>query len=164
MKNREKRVVAGREIEIARVERGLLKPAPYNPRKWDEGAIEQLMESIRRFGIVDPLIVNRARKRYNVVIGGHMRLEAAARLGYNEMPVVYVDVPDEARERELNLRLNRNQGEWDWDALADFGEDLLADVGFTKNELDDIFGLERTEEFDVAKEVEQFEPQSGRIL
>ncbi len=45
-----------------------------------------------------------------MVIGGHFRLKVAKDLGYTEVPVVYIDIPDIEREKELCLRLNRNQG------------------------------------------------------
>ncbi len=52
-------------------------PAMYNPRRWDEEAVKRLTDSISRFGLVDPIIVNSASKRENVVIGGHFRLKVA---------------------------------------------------------------------------------------
>lgn len=67
-----------------------LKPADYNPRKWDDPAVTQLTESVKRFGVVDPIIVNCAPNRHNVVIGGHFRLKVAKDLGMTEIPVVYV--------------------------------------------------------------------------
>jgi ParB family chromosome partitioning protein len=58
-----------------------LNPAPYNPRKWSEDAITQLTESIKIFGLVDPILVNSSPNRKNVVIGGHFRLKVAKDLG-----------------------------------------------------------------------------------
>lgn len=132
-----------------------LKPALYNPRKWSEPAIEQLKESLTRFGIVDPIIVNSATNRLNVVIGGHFRLKVAKDLGIKEVPVVYLDIPDEAKEKELNIRLNKNLGDWDYELLAEFDESLLADIGFDSEELDEIFDLttDETEMFDLNKEL-----------
>ena len=95
-----------------------LKKADYNPRKWDEKALADLKTSIKRFGIVDPAIVNSAENRKNVIIGGHMRLEAAKALGFTEMPVIYLDIPDLEKEKELNLRLNKSGGEFDFSLLA----------------------------------------------
>ena len=83
-----------------------LNPAPYNPRKWSEDAITQLTESIKSFGLVDPILVNSSPNRKNVVIGGHFRLKVAKDLGIKEVPVVYIDIPDIEREKELNVRLN----------------------------------------------------------
>jgi len=129
--------------------------ATYNPRRWNQEAIAQLTESIERFGCVDPIIVNNAPERMNIVIGGHFRLKVAKDLGFTTMPVVYVTIPDIEREKELNLRLNRNLGEWDWELLKDFGENLLNDVGFNSEELDTIFDLDidNPEEFDLTKEL-----------
>jgi hypothetical protein len=124
-----------------------LIPADYNPRKHDEVATEQLKHSIKRFGLVDPMIVNSAPNRKNIIIGGHFRWEVAKELGYETIPVVYVDIPDLAKEKELNLRLNKNTGEFDWDLLAKFDESFLADVGFSSNELDGIFEVEGDVEF-----------------
>ena len=77
-----------------------LNPAPYNPRKWNEDAIAQLTESIKSFGLVDPILVNSATDRKNIVIGGHFRLKVAKDLGIKEVPVVYIDIPDIEREKE----------------------------------------------------------------
>jgi ParB-like chromosome segregation protein Spo0J len=99
-----------KKLEIVMVKADLLKPSDYNPRKWSEEAISQLTESIKRFGLVDPVICNIAPGRENVVIGGYFRLKIAKDLGYTEMPVVYVNIPDLEREKELNLRLNKKQG------------------------------------------------------
>jgi ParB/RepB/Spo0J family partition protein len=89
----------------------------YNPRKHDEVATEQLKQSIERFGLVDPIIVNSAPNRKNIIIGGHFRWEVAKVLGLKTVPVVFVDIPDIDKEKELNLRLNKNTGEFDWDLL-----------------------------------------------
>ncbi len=127
----------------------------YNPRSWDETAKQQLKESITRFGVADPLIVNGAETRKNILIGGHFRLEVLRELGYTEVPVIFLDIPDIEKEKELNIRLNRNQGEFDMDLLAEFDEAFLTDVGFTSEELDSIFPIEEgiDEDFDVEKEL-----------
>lgn len=139
--------------------------ADYNPRKWDEKALNDLKQSIKRFGIVDPAIVNIAPKRKNTVIGGHMRIEAAKALGIKEMPVVYVNLPDLEKEKELNLRLNKNQGEFDFSLLTDFAEDFLADVGFDSEDLDEIFDWEEDspEVFDLKKELEKLDIKEVEI-
>lgn len=136
-----------------------LNPAPYNPRKWSEDAIAQLAESIKSFGLVDPILVNSAAERKNVVIGGHFRLKVAKDLGIKQVPVVYVDIPDIEREKELNIRLNKNLGDWDYDLLAEFDESLLSEIGFDSEELDAIFDLavDEPENFDLQKELEKLD-------
>jgi len=139
-------------IDIEYVDINLLNPSAYNPRKHDKSSEEQLKLSIQRFGLVDPLIVNSSPERQNIVIGGHFRLKVAKQLGINRVPVVYVDIPDIEKEKELNLRLNRNTGEFDFKLLAEFDQNFLSNVGFTSEELDDIFPTEDIpENFDLEK-------------
>jgi len=110
-----------------------LNPAVYNPRKWSKKATDDLTESIKRFGLIDPIIVNKARG--NTVVGGHFRLHVAKKLGYTEVPCVFVSIEDEQKEKELNLRLNKNSGDWDWSLLKDWETSLLKEAGFDDAEL-----------------------------
>lgn len=141
-------------LKIVWAEINKLKPSTYNPRRWSKEQIVQLMESLKRFGVVDPIIINMAPGREWIVIGGHMRLAALKALGYKTVPVVHVYIREIEREKELNLRLNKNTGEFDWDLLATFGEAMLKDIGFNSEDLDDIFGIdENPEVFDLQKEL-----------
>jgi hypothetical protein len=109
--------------------------AEYNPRQLTKDQYKALRDSIERFGLVDPIIVNKHKDRKNIVVGGHQRIRIAQDLGIKDIPCVEVEL-DADREKELNVRLNRNTGEWDWDALAncfDVGE--LSDWGFSDKEL-----------------------------
>ena len=113
--------------------------AEYNPRQLTKDQHKDLTDSIKRFGLVDPLIVNTHKERKNVLIGGHQRLKIATMLGLKEIPCVEVEL-NPAKEKELNIRLNKNVGEWDWDALAnyfDVGE--LTEWGFTEEQLGGVF-------------------------
>lgn len=127
------------KLGIIQVNISDLNPAAYNPRKWPPSSIRHLTESIKRFGLVDPIIANSAPNRKNIVIGGHFRLKIAKELGYKKVPVVYLDIPDQTKEKELNLRLNRNTGEWDLDLLKEMDLSLLLDVGFTDDDLSQIW-------------------------
>ncbi|MDP3729882.1 MAG: DNA methyltransferase [bacterium] len=150
--------IQNKDIRVEYVPINILKPAEYNPRKWDKEAENHLKESFSRFGIVDPLLVNSAENRKNIVIGGHFRLSVIKELGVKDVPVVYINIPDIEKEKELNIRLNRNTGEFSWDLLSKFDESFLADVGFSSEELDDIFAIEETpEQFDLAKELERLQ-------
>ena len=142
------------KLKIEHVSIDLLKPCDYNPRRWNAEAAKDLKNSITKYGIVDPLLVNSAPARKGIVIGGHFRLSVIKELGYTEVPVVYINIPDIEKEKELNIRLNRNVGEFNWDLLAKFDEKFLSMTGFTSEELDDIFAVEETpEQFDLQKEL-----------
>ena len=144
-------------IKIVSVPINELNPAPYNPRQWDEKQTAQLRTSIERFGFVDPILVNGAKERKNVVIGGHFRLKVATEMGLKKVPVVYLDIPDLEQEKELNLRLNRNTGSWNYDLLKEMNISLLLETGFDDTDLsimwDENLGLE-DDGFKTRKEIE----------
>lgn len=162
-------MVTNSNLQIVQVPISELKPSEYNPRKQTEKQTSDLRESITRFGLVDPIVCNSAEGRKNVIIGGHFRLKVAEELGYKEMPVVYINIPDLEKEKELNVRLNKNLGEFDFDLLKDFGDEFLVDVGFSTEELDDIFSIDPTPEtFDLKKElaklkIDEVKVQAGDI-
>lgn len=107
-------------LQVVHVPLEDLTPADYNPRAMPEDEMEKLKRSIERFGLVEPIVV---RKRGNLVIGGHQRLEAARQLGHPTVPVVFVDVTDH-EAKLLNLALNKIQGRWDTMRLAALLQDL----------------------------------------
>lgn len=145
-------------ISITEVPLENLRAAECNPRKHSKEQSDQLKESIKRFGMVDPIICNSAPERQNVTIGGHFRAEVARELGMTTVPVVYVNIPDIEKEKELNIRLNKNQGEFDLELLAEFDETFLADIGFSSEDLDNIFPTEeQTEIFDLKKELDKLD-------
>ena len=110
-----------------------LKPATYNPRQISTKDYNSLKESIKKFGLVDPIIIN---QNGNVVVGGHQRLKICKELKHIEIDCVVLDLSKE-EERELNIRLNKNTGEFDMDILAnEFDIDELVDWGFKHIDLD----------------------------
>ena len=51
--------------------------AEYNPRQLKKDQYEHIANSIKRFGIVDPIIINKNKDRKNIIIGGHQRVKVA---------------------------------------------------------------------------------------
>ncbi|MEY2703412.1 MAG: hypothetical protein RLY43_2051 [Bacteroidota bacterium] len=94
-----------KQLEIKWVDINSVLPAKYNPREISESALNGLIESIKRFGFVDPIIVN---NRTNSICGGHMRVRAAEFLGFKSVPVVYVDL-SLTEEKALNVTLNNDK-------------------------------------------------------
>jgi len=101
-----------------------LKLAKYNPRQISDHDMASLVNSIREFGFVEPIVVN----KNNTVIGGHQRIIAAKQLSMDRLPVVYVDL-SKKKEKILNLALNRVHGEWDMGKLSIVLEELKMDNG-----------------------------------
>lgn len=144
------------ELQIHYVPVEELKQYEKNPRQWSNEATEQLKQSIEKFGVVDALVVNMAKGREGVILGGNFRYEIFKKMGIEKVPTVWVNIEDPKREAELCVRLNKNQGEFDFKLLAEFDESLLKDIGFSSEELDDIFEIEsEPEQFDLNKELEK---------
>lgn len=144
-------------IKIEDVSISSLKLSSYNPRKMTEKQEVDLMESLKRFGLVDPIIVNSYPGRENTIIGGHARFKIAQKLKFKTVPVVYLSLPQN-KEKELNLRLNRNTGEWDYELLKSFDVDLLLETGFDELDFSKIFDetLEvEDDNFNIEKEIEK---------
>ena len=104
--------------------------AEYNPRQLSDDQYKHLKDSITRFGLVDPIIINKNKDRKGIIIGGHQRVKVAKTMGIKEVPCVEIDLTYDW-ERELNVRLNKNTGDWDFDILNEaFEMDQLLDWGF----------------------------------
>ena len=117
-------------MKIEKIKINKLKPAFYNPRQISTKQYKDLKESIEKFHLCKPLIVNKDL----TVIGGHQRLKICKELRYTEIDCVVLDLSKE-EERELNIRLNKSGGEWDFDLLSNFEIEELKDWGFKEIEL-----------------------------
>lgn len=83
---------ASRPVEL---DLDLLKPNPRQPRtQIDEGRLEELAQSIRANGIIQPIVVRQQTDGYEIV-AGERRWRAAQRAGLLKVPVAIRDVPDE---------------------------------------------------------------------
>ena len=108
-----------------------IKPYKKNAKKHDETQIKNVMQSIKEFGVVQPIVVD----RNNTIIIGHCRYEAMKRLGYDELQEDWVKVVDLSEEEAEKLRLldnKLNESEWDLELL----KDLVPSIDFSDFEID----------------------------
>jgi len=109
--------------------------AEYNPRELTKDQYKQLKDSLLRFGVVDPVIVNKHPDRDNIIIGGHQRSKVWGDMGNDKIPTVELSLTLD-KEKELNVRLNKNTGQFDMDMLANnFDTEDLIEWGFSEGEL-----------------------------
>ena len=122
-----------------------INPASYNPREITPHAFTALCESIKKFGLQQPLIVN---KKTDILISGHQRLKALQALEIKKAPVVYVDL-SVAEEKAFNITMNNKAIGGDFTETV---KELLAEI---KTELGDdyIFDLNLD---DVLKDIPDF--------
>ena len=98
-----------------------LIPYDRNTKKHDKTQINNVAESIKQYGFVQPIVIDKD----NVVVIGHCRLLAAKQLKLKEVPCVCVDDLTEEQVKALRIVDNKsNESEWDFDLLADELEEL----------------------------------------
>jgi len=126
---------------ITRVPLATLVPDPANARLHPERNLQSIIDSLRRFGQAEPLVV---QDRTNRIIAGNGRYAAMKVLGYTECDVVVLPV-DDLTATALGIAMNRTAdlAEWDEPALAQLlqnlqAEDALEGVGFTLDELSEL--------------------------
>ena len=111
----------------------LLKPYKKNTKRHDQTQIDNVAESIRKFGFVQPFVID----KNNEVVIGHCRLLAAQKLGIKELPCVRVDYLTAAQVKALRILDNKlNESEWD----LDFLNEELPEIDLTGFDVD--FGLD----------------------
>jgi ParB-like chromosome segregation protein Spo0J len=127
-------------LKIEYVPPSELKAYENNSRTHSEQQVEQICNSIREFGFVNPILIGDD----NTIIAGHGRLMAANALGLDLVPVVRVSGLSDRQRRALVIADNKiamNAG-WDFAKLGDELSALLSDdfdpglTGFNEQELD----------------------------
>lgn len=130
-----------------------LKAWKNNPRKITKEAFEKLKDRIKQRGFHDVIKIDTD----GTVLSGNQRKKALTELGIQEVTVLIPNRKLTKDERnKIALESNTNDGEWDFEGLKSFDMDTLTDIGFDKNELQDIWSenLEaEDDQFDVDKEL-----------
>lgn len=110
-----------------------ITPYDKNAKKHDKTQIANVAESIKQYGFVQPIVIDRD----GVIVIGHCRALAAKKLGMKEVPCVCVDDLTPEQVNALRLVDNKsNESDWDFDLLKDELPELdLSDFDFD-------FGLE----------------------
>ncbi|QKY71755.1 ParB/RepB/Spo0J family partition protein [Lentibacillus sp. CBA3610] len=119
------------------------RPNPYQPRKtFHADAIEELKDSILEYGIVQPLIVRKSIKGYEIVVG-ERRFRAAKEAELETMPAVVKDLTD---EKMMEVALLENLQREDLTAIeeAHAYQNLMNELGVTQDELSRRLGKSRS--------------------
>lgn len=117
---------------------------PRNPRRYfDESELQDLASSIRQHGIVQPVVVRTIADNRFEIIAGERRWRAAQLAGLTDIPVIIRDVDDRTA---LEIAIVENVQRSDLNPLEEaMGYELLiADHGYTQNDLGEIIGKSRS--------------------
>ena len=120
-----------------------IEPNPDQPRKsFDKESIEELAESIKQYGVIQPIIVSRNGDMYEI-IAGERRWRAARKAGLKEIPVVVKEYTDkEIAEISLIENIQREDLNAIEEALA--YKQLIEDYKLTQEELSGRISKSRT--------------------
>src|SRR5665213_1659937 len=116
-----------------------LLPYEKNPRKITDKQMEDLKESLSKFGLAEIPAIDADGK----IVAGHQRIKALQLLGRGQ-EIIDIRIPNrplsKAEFKQYLLTSNRSGGTWNWEILAsDFDIDTLLTAGFDSTDLTNIF-------------------------
>ena len=125
-------------LPISQVEPGLKQPR----KRFDEESLQDLADSIRIHGIIQPLTVRRLSSGYYQIIAGERRWRAAKLAGLNEIPAVIIEA-DDRKVMELGLIENLQREDLNPIEEANGYKVLMSEYGLTQEEVAQRVGKSR---------------------
>lgn len=135
-------VEAEKEETVQNIKMKELRPNPYQPRKtFEQSAIDELKESILQHGVLQPIIVRKSIKGYEIVVG-ERRFRAAKEAGLESVPAVVRDLNDQ-QMMELALLENLQREDLTPIEEAKAYQSLIEHLHMTQEELAKRLGKSR---------------------
>ena len=125
-------------LPISQVEPGLNQPR----KRFEQGALDDLAESIRVHGIIQPLTVRRLASGYYQIIAGERRWRAAKAAGLQEVPAVIIEA-DDRKGMELGLIENLQREDLNPAEEARGYRTLMEEYGLTQEQVAQQMGKSR---------------------
>mgnify|MGYP003292049359 CR=1 FL=1 len=120
-----------------------VEPNKSQPRRYfDEEAIEELAESIKRYGVIQPIIVTKQDNYYEIV-AGERRWRASKKAGLTEIPAIVRD-NDERKNKEISLIENVQREDLNVFEKATGIKVLMEEYSLTQQEVGEIIGKSRS--------------------
>lgn len=121
-----------------------IEPNREQPRRFfDEEALDELAGSIKTYGVLQPIIVNK-KDNYYEIVAGERRWRAAKKAGLAEMPCIIKDDITERSNKEIALIENLQRVDLNPIDKAKGLKELIDDYGMTQKELADSIGISRS--------------------
>ena len=117
-------------LPISQVQPGLNQPR----KRFDQEALDELTESVRTYGVVQPLTVRRLSSGYYQIIAGERRWRAAKAAGLKEVPAVVIEA-DDRKVMEIGLIENLQREDLNPIEEAKGYKSLLEDYGMTQEDI-----------------------------
>ena len=123
------------EGKILNISLARIKPNPYQPRKhFDTVEVEELANSIRQYGILQPIIVRRTRTGEYELIAGERRFRASAMLRLDTIPAIVRDISDDD-SAVVALIENLQRSDLSFFEEAESYRYLIRERGFTQEQI-----------------------------
>ena len=120
-----------------------IRPNPYQPRKtFDKQALQELADSIRQYGVFQPIVVRKAVSGYDLIVG-ERRLRASKLAGKTTIPAVVVDFDDQ-KMMEISLLENIQREDLTPIEEANAYNQLIKKYHYTQEDLAKQLGKSRT--------------------
>ena len=121
-----------------------IEPNREQPRRaFDEESLDELANSIKTYGVLQPIIVNKKDDYYEIV-AGERRWRAAKKAGLEEMPCIIKDDITDRANKEIALIENLQRVDLNPIDKAKGLKELIDDYGMTQKELADSIGISRS--------------------
>ena len=121
-----------------------IEPMPTQPRKrFDEESIRKLSDSIKKYGIIQPLLVKQENGKYRI-IAGERRWRAAKMSNLSEIPVIVKDNVDDVTVFEISLIENLQREDLNPIEEAESYKKLIEAFNYTHEKLAELIGKNRT--------------------
>lgn len=117
-----------------------IKPNPYQPRKeFNQKSLEELSQSIKSYGVIQPISVREIREDSYELIAGERRLRASELANLNEIPAIVVDYRDK-ESAIIALMENLQREDLNFIEEAEGYNSLIIDHDFTQQEIAEKIG------------------------
>lgn len=132
------------EKNICYISPNLITPNIYQPRKhFNEEAIDELAQSIKVYGIIQPLTVRRLSSDRYELVAGERRLRAAKKLGLYEVPAILVDITDKD-SAAIALLENLQREDLNYIEEAEAYYNLIKEHSYTQEKLAEVIGKKQS--------------------
>jgi len=112
-----------------------IRPNPYQPRKqFNKQALDELCESIKQYGVLQPINVRQITATSYELVAGERRLRAAKMAGLTEIPAIVINV-DDNNSAVMALIENLQREDLNYMEEAEGYNNLITEHGFTQEEL-----------------------------
>ncbi|MCP8584314.1 ParB/RepB/Spo0J family partition protein, partial [Acinetobacter baumannii] len=133
-KSEDQRITKTKDEQIKKIDISDIKPNPYQPRKtFDENHLNDLADSIKQYGILQPIVLRKTVQGYYIVVG-ERRFRASKIAGLKYVSAIIKDLTDEDM---MELAVIENLQREDLNAIeeAESYQRLMTDLKITQQEV-----------------------------